>query len=353
MKKKLIILVGFCCALVVLHGQESKTGFTGEMGKTMLKEFAATKEGRVMVLAGVASAFRESAIKDPKNAVEFHFTKEMNGKWLREINLDLPVQQQSDFFTGAILLPGPQNASGGIVGLYNPWWDAILLLRFLSAGGDDAARSAIVVDEYHFLSGETFRGEMSGEAVKTHTVVPERDPLSVELWRVCAATRKVFQGYFPVEASTTWGQCRDIISSFNNEQEMRRIQVRSVLRLQHMAGLGKNLRDAGFASVLTRLARTGNKYELYKYFRVKETRPLLQTLSELPAALRKDFVPYCYIPTKSATLFVLVNLKMPRLYVTVSLLAEPTADTSSLEWYDLAQCDDLLGAWNNRKEVVK
>ena len=48
---------------------------------------------------------------------------------------------------------------------------------------------------------------------------------------------------------------------------------------------------------------------------------------------------------------MLVNTKVPRLYVTVSLMKEITAKTSSMEWYDLLQTDELLSAWNGRKEV--
>ena len=51
------------------------------------------------------------------------------------------------------------------------------------------------------------------------------------------------------------------------------------------------------------------------------------------------------------SLYVLVNTKVPRLYVTVSLMKEVTAKTSSMEWYDLLQTDELLSAWNGRKEV--
>ncbi len=353
MKKQGLLLLGLCVLFVCPGGQSEEKFSSYEQGKMMLEKFASTQAERVTVLGGVASAFRESAIENPEGAVRFFFTESASQKWHGLIDADFAQQQQSDFFVGAISLSGSQNAGGGIVGLYNPWWDTILLLKLGATGGDDKVRSAIGVGEFLFVSGETFRGASAAASIETQTVVPEKDPLSVELWRVCSSTRHLFETYFPYDSKPSWGKFGESLLSRDMKREMERILTRSVLRLQHSVGLLKNSRAAGIAAVLTRLARNGNLYELYKHFRLKETRPLLQTFAELPEMFRKDFTPYCYIPTKEATLYVLVNKKVPRLYVTVSLLANPTAATSSMEWYDLAQCDELLAAWNNRKEVGK
>ena len=52
-------------------------------------------------------------------------------------------------------------------------------------------------------------------------------------------------------------------------------------------------------------------------------------------------------------LYVLVNKDAPTLYITVSLMTDVKAETSSMEWYSLTLSDELLAAWNNRKEVAK
>ena len=353
MKTHALMLLGLGIMFVCMGGQHEYERDTYNQGKMMLEKMATSTEERVTVLAGVASALRESAIENPAKAVRFFFTASAGRKWHARVDPDFAVQQQTDFFTGAILLFGSQNQCGGIAGLYNPWWDAILLLKLETIGGDDDSRSSIGVSEFHFVSGEMFRGESDAEGVGTRTVVPGKDPLSVELWRVCSSTRSAFESYFPCELKPGWGKFARVLLSRDMKREMERIQTRSVLRLQHCAGLLANSRDAGIAAVLTRLARRGNLYELYKHFRMKESRPLLRTFAELPEMFRNDFTPYCYLPAKDATLYVLVNKKVPRLYVTVSLPANPTAATSSMEWYDLMQCDELLAAWNNRKEVAK
>lgn len=352
MKKQVLLLMGVGTMLSCSCTLAETTG-SYEMGKKMFEKFAATKEERITALSGVVSAFRESAIESPKKAIDFYLSDAAKHKWKMLVDAEFAEQQQSDFFTGAIMLSGSQSLRGGIVGLYNPWWDAILLLKCDATGDNGASRAAICVNELYFVSGETFRGEKGATSVGTRTVVPEKDPLSVELWRVCSATRRSFETCFPVDSEPTWRKCAAMLMGLDMKREMERIQTRSVLRLQHSVGLLKNSRDAGIAAVLTRLARNGNLYELYKHFRLKETRPLLQTFAEIPEMFRRDFTPYCYVPTKKATLYVLVNKKMPRLYVTVSLLSNPTAETSSMEWYDLTQCDELLSVWDNRKEVVK
>lgn len=353
MKTQGLMLLGLGVMFACPGGQGEGELGSYNQGKRMLEKFATTAEEQVTALAGVASAFRESAMEDPEKAVRFFFAESASQKWHAHVDPDFAVQQQSDFFTGSISLSGSQNPGGGIVGLYNPWWDTILLLKLEATGGDDKIRSAVGVSEFHLVSGETFRGEPDTEGVGTRTIVPEKDPLSVELWRVCSSTRSMFESYFPCESKPSWGKFGKVLLSRDTKREMERIQTRSVLRLQHSVGLLNNSRDAGIAAVLTRLARNGNLYELYKHFRLKESRPLLQTFAELPEMFRKDFTPYCYLPKKEATLYVLVNKKVPRLYVTVSLLANPTAATSSMEWYDLTQSDELLAAWNNRKEVAK
>lgn len=340
-------------ALVAMQANGQQVGLddSAGRGRKMLNTFVTDDAGRLAVLTGVAQAFRDSALENPAQAVRYHFSPDAERKWKMDIASEMIDRQQSDFFTGAIMLPGSQDKGGGIVGLYNPWWDGILLLRL--DGNGSADRSEIRVGEFHFLSGETFRGESSSDAVKTLTVVPEKDPLSVELWRVTSATRRAFATAFPDAEPPTWRKCASMLMKLDKRREMERIQARSTLRLQHTLGLMKNARDAGIAEVLTRLVRTGNLYELYKHFREKTARPLLQTFAQMPEMFRKDFAVYGYVPAKNGTLFVLVNKKVPRLYATVSLAPNPTALTSSMEWYDLVQCDELLAAWNGRKEASK
>ena len=326
-------------------------------GKFMLTEFATNAQERVTVLGSVAASFRESALEKPTAAIEYYFSESARSSWRIKIDSEMIAQQQSDFFLGSILLAGSQNEKGGIVGLYNPWWDGILLLQLDGNGkGDDndAKHSSVQIAKYYFLSGETFRDEPPSKEIATKTVVPQTDPMSVELWRVCAGTRKAFLDKFPLETNPSWDGCREMLMGLDHRREMERLQTRSALRMQHYLGHLKNKKSVGIGAYLQNLLREGSDLKLRQHFQEEHTQVLLNSFRELPKEFRKDFFRYCYLPTKDGTLYVFINKKMPRLYATVTMQTmPPTAKTTSLEWYDLIQCDELLNVWNSRKEVAK
>ena len=322
------------------------------------KELTADAQSRVVTCASIASSFREAAMEEPAAAIDYFMDDKAKSRWNVKIATEMSVQQLTDFFTAASTLSGPADKRAGVVGLYNPWWDALLLLKITSNPGANFDDAPLKISDYVFLSGETFRGEKADGVTRCVTVVPEADPLSVELWRVTSGTRRKFAEMFPAEGEV--GSAVKRLSEFclslddeSKGKEMERIQTRSALRLQHAVSLLKNSRDTGLASFITRLARKGNLYRLYEHFREPNSRPLLKPFSELPETMRKGFTPYCYIPTERATLYVLVNKDMPTLYVTVTLMKDIKAETSSFEWYYLSQADELLAAWNSRKEVAK
>lgn len=351
-----VLTTTLCMAAQVGFCQPQNISTEGK-GKFMLTEFATNAQERVTVLASVAASLRESAIAAPTNAIAYYFSEMARGNWKIKIDSEMIAQQQSDFFLGAIMLAGSQNEKGGIVGLYNPWWDGILLMQFDGngkGGENDAKHSSIQVSKYYLLSGETFRGEQPSKEIATKTVVPQTDPMSVELWRVCAGTRKAFLDKFPLAASPSWDACRAMLMGVNQRLEMERLQTRSALRMQHYLGHLKNKKSVWIGAYLQNLLREGSDLKLRQHFQEEHTQVLLNSFRELPKEFRKDFFRYGCLPTKDGTLYVYINKKMPRLYATVTMLkTPPTAKTTSLEWYDLIQCDELLNAWNNRKEVAK
>ena len=325
------------------------------MAKDVSALFTADKQTQVVGCASVVSSFREMAMQDPSAAVGYFMSDDAASRWNKTLKIDMSIQQITDFFTGASVLSGGVGKKGCVVGLYNPWWDAILILNMASESDADFDSSPFKITDFALLSGETFRGEMDEEDVRCRTVVPDEDPLSVELWRVTSRTQRTFSDKFSLEKDNTIarGRLAKLRLNMDKEKEMERLQTRSALRLQHSLSLLRNARDTGLASFITRLARKGSLFRLYTYFREPNSRPLLKTFSELPESARKGFTPYCYIPTDRATLYVLVNKDIPTLYVTVTLMKDIKSETSSFEWYYLTQADELLAAWNNRKEVAK
>lgn len=343
-----------CVAMLSIAGNKGVEKTPMQHG--ILDELKKTPEERLTVAGGVVESFREAAMEDPAAAVEYFFTKRAREMWKVRITSELLTQQLTDFFTGAIVLDGPADNRKTVECLYNPWWDTLLVLKQerVEISSDN---SPFQIAQFVLMSGETFRGESDvGNVLKCVTVVPGEDPLSVEIWRVVSGTRKRFMQLLPLEnanAATAWSKIAAIQLKVDDVTEMKRIQTRSLLRLQHSVSLLKNAKDTGIAATLTRLVRKGTLYQLYSHFREPNSRSLLQSFSEVPEMFRKSFTPYCYIPTSKATLYVFVNKDVPRLFVTVTIAPTPTALTSSMEWYDLLQADELLSAWNNRKAVAK
>lgn len=320
-------------------------GFAGGDIKTRTSSYAA-----------LLSAFRDSAAKNPENAAEYWFSMSARLKWNNSVVANTTAMQLTDFFTGGIMLCGGSGSGrvGAVAGIYNPWWDAMLLVKMNVVESGTWTGPSAQIKEFHFLSGETFRGEVPTDTpASIRTVVPEGDPLAVELWRVASGTRKRFEKLFPLDGKPSWGRAAALIASLDDTKEMERIQTRAGVRLKLMLEFVKNTRDVGIAAQIVELIRHGSHYRLCDHFREPASRPLLKTLSEMPEMFRKDFIPYGRVATAEATLYLFVNPKVPRLFATVTLPRDRKKTPPSLEWYDLLQSDELLAAWNNRKGVAK
>ena len=344
------LAVALCSAEGVL---EEETGMRLPNAKGVLEELKADAEGRTLLYAGIVTALREVASDKPGQAVDFYFSDKAKQKWKLDIVPELDAIALADFFTAGILLSGPQDKSAGVVGVYNPWWDVILLLK-LSPKEKGAEQSPHVeVVDFHLFSGETFRDEPVEKEetdIRRATVVPESDPISVEVWRVTSATRKRFETVLPLEGAVTFSKLNKTIGNLVKKREMDRIAVRAGLRLKLTLQLLKNGKAMGHAMLVKKMARNGNVLQLYSFFKEPGSRDMLRTFSELPEMFRKDFEVYGYVPTKAGTLYVAVNKKFSRLYVTATIPADVPKTPASFEWYDLTQADALLSAWDDRTE---
>lgn len=305
---------------------------------------------RTLLFTGVADIFRCHAASNTASAVSAMFSDSAKSAWNASVASEIGEMQLGDFFTGAVEFSGHSVSSGeSIVGLYNPWWDAILVMRIRLRD------ETVSICEWHFLSGETFRGEsVAGDVPRTLTVVPDKDPLAVEIWRVLSGTRRRFVELFPVEgARASWGRFASTLLSVDRRVEMERIQVRSGLRLRLRVALMQNAHDGGMAELVKPIVRKASLFQLYRHFRKLGPRKLLEPFSKLPSQIRNGFDVYGYVGTKDNVLYVYVNKAFPRYFVTVSIVRDNTEPlTSSLEWYDLMQADDLLDVWNSRNEEV-
>ena len=167
--------------------------------------------------------------------------------------------------------------------------------------------------------------------------------------------RSRFEAAFPLDGPVSYGTFASTLATLDSSLEMKRIIARGALRLKFAQMLLKNGKDAFTATTLANLVRTGGHYQLFTYFQDKECFKMLRTLSEMPEVFRRDFMPYGYVPTEAGTQYLFVNRKVSRLYATAAVPVGVGKDKpASLEWFDLAQADELLKTWENaRKEVSK
>lgn len=264
---------------------------------------------------------------------------------------EFPPEQLADFFAGANVLVGPVSrnpispdsntaAWSGVIGLYNPWWDAFLVLRL-----NDILR----IDRLAFYGGEAFRGEASGRTSATSTVVPVEEPLSRTLLRAQTKVVARFRELYPGEAAAD--EVR--IPSRGVSRDLAAVKSRAALRERLMRGFLASS-DGGITGVSAvagkaqDVFRHGDANRLRRFFADPARHAFCDAFAELPADLREGFGLYGYVPAKEGTLFVFLNPAMPRIYATVSFPAgrEEDADAGNVvfEWFDLAQAGEITQA---------
>ncbi len=301
------------------------------------------------------------------------FEETAANRWREEVSpvvegaspVKFSAEQLSDFFVAAEVFLGPFNDKGAVIAYYNPWWDAILLTRTVVKNGlpePDAEDSAKAprIEEFEWLSGETFRGETPPpDLAKTCilTVVPEADPISVEVWRRQRATLDRFNNVYgdePVIQELRLNLRRIAPGGVDRVVELNRIQVRAGLRLKLLSLQMKSEEAVGVAKRVTDLLRSSSVVMFKRHFTSPDHEFFCETFTQLNRRVfRKGFVPYGYVPTSEGALYVFVNAHLPRLYATVSMpkgLVDNATDKPAIfEWYDLDQATEHLVAWEEDK----
>lgn len=261
-----------------------------------------------------------------------------------------------DFFMGAGMHIGPSDADSCVCAMYNPWWDAILLLELSGEPkpGQGFEKQAKVV-KLKFVGGEVFRGEAVGGRPSVLTVVPDKNPLSLEIWRVEARTLARFRELCPQAGRIRFPRG---FGTGAGELGWESVQARAALRLKLLGEFAK-LDDYGrkqgssklvlVAAKMQEALRNSDARMLRRHFPDQAHAFFCDTFAGLPGNIRKGFGLYGYIPSREGTLFIFLSPSMPRVYATVSFPRnrenDPKAGSVIFEWYDLAKAPELLKAW--------
>lgn len=289
-----------------------------------------------------AGALRMASAKDATAFAKFlSESYQSDGEAVRkawgDIAAEFSTAQLRDFFAGANILAGPvsrqngKTAWAGVMGLYNPWWDAILLMRL----GDD-----LRIDRMALLGGEAFRLETG--AASASTVIPNGEPLSLALIRIQSQTATRFRELYP-DGADAWAVR---IPPRGVPRDLAAAKERAVLRQRLM---GEFLGNAGIAAVAAKMRdalRDADAAGLKRLFADSARAAFCDSFSQFPSGIREDFGLYGYLPAENGTLFVFLNPTVPNVYATVFFPKnrenEPKAGEVVFEWFDLAQADAVV-----------
>jgi len=333
-RTKRILLAALCIGLLPLTSlaeEAAKPEASGKEAKPVSQE---TVNG-VKVLY-TAAALREIACKDTATAVKAFFSPRGEMRWKR-VSDEFSAEQLSDFFMGSIILGGKDEKFSA---LYNPFWDTILLLN--STGLPDIPK----VERFALVSGCKFRGEPYAEnPADVEGTVPKAKPYVVDLWNVCARTKKHYANVYAPKASEELTRLMGA-----DAKDIERIQIRSAIRLKLLLKyLGNKSMQRESRRIATYLA-AGNEEKMVPYFKDGGAF-FIPHFVRLDPKLRENFIPYCFFPGKEATLFVFFNSALPRIIATVTIPRK--SFTRIFEWYDLMASEELMAAWENSSKEVK
>lgn len=279
---------------------------------------------------GTVTEFHRTAIGEPDVAVQKFFEDRCLRRWKQRM-VALKKVQLVDFFVGAMEITGSYDNASAVSALYNPFWDAILLLELkLPENGGHA-----VITKYAMLAGETFRGETPGKyPFKT---VGSRGPLFIELATVFSKTAEQFDKTFPQKASPSLGE----YAISNLEDELKLFGRRSIMRLKFTNDMLTDKEELKIMKSLQLILQHGSRDSFSKAFWDGTSDNHIRSIMDLPEDVREQFVIYSYFKKPNATVFTYIPLFMPRLVATITIPKEEDK-SPMLEMYDLNVSKEIL-----------
>ncbi len=325
-------------------------------------------------------AFRAYGMEKPEKLPSKFFAPGSTAdlEWKATIEPNFLPETQADFFRGAIPLAGPFSARKMVMGLYNPHWNAILLvevfadlphseeeLRSRQDDEDEAGDGALPdiplpkVTRLRFMSGEAFLGEDPDEP-DFSTVLPggggrgayPDEPFSVGLWRAQVKVMRRFDALYPAQEDAEPKLKGASLFGPERDRDLERLIARVAVRLKCLEGMHLDPERRAVAERMEQVLQLGLRSQMKRYFANPLHDAFVSTYAGLPREFKRGFRAYGCVANGEGTLYLLVNRDFPRLYATVSVprgrLENPDAGTVDFEWYDLDQAEKLLKVWEGR-----
>jgi len=288
----------------------------------------------------------------PEVAVKALFTDDAARKWYAITKDNFSEEQLRDFFCGVFILRGPVSKDGSIAGLYNPWWDTILITEsyqsVVATGGETGKIRK--VGDFVFMSGAAFREDKDADAAVAEKLAsPDGSPSKLVL-ELTARTQKKFDAMYgkiktPLlldhPAANTASSKKQVISCAAVRLKMTQTLLNNKVRYEDAWSVAKVL-------------RTGDRDMFDLIFPSEFGTMMSRTFCRLPKVIREDFEPYGYYPDKKggkARVYVFINTAFPRLFAVASLGLG--SDNNTFEWYDFYRSDELVQAFEKAEREEK
>lgn len=310
-------------------------------------------------------AFRKCGMETPEKLPKLFLEPGSTAalEWKAVIEPNFLPETQADFVRGAIPLAGPYSSRKMVMGLYNPYWNAILLFQVSgelphSEEEWDGMRMP-KASSLRFMSGEAFCGEHPDEP-DFSTVLPggagygafPDEPLSPGIWRAQAKVVRRFNALYPAQLDDDPRLKASALGEIDTGRDMEMLISRIAVRLKGLEGMHLTPERRAVAERLELVLQLGLRSQMKRYFANPLDDTFVTAFSNLPKPMKRGFRAYGCVASGEGTLYLFVNQEMPRLYATVTVpkgrLENPDAGTPDFEWYDLDQAEELLKVWEER-----
>ena len=235
-----------------------------------------------------------------------------------------------DFFTGAILLPGAAEADHAISGLYNPWWDALLLVELRP----NQEREPRIV-ELELTSGEMLRDDKSaGDGIETVFGL-ESHPVTNWMGLMSRSVKAFDDKYSETSCLAKY----PLLNMKTDETALTQIQYRTVWRLAQLDLLLKNHGVREEMLGLVSLLRTATAEQFATLFPGEAAREYFALLEKLGPQFRQSITAYGYWGKEEERQYCFVCADNPRIVLMVYVHVGRGGD---FEWFDLSESEKYL-----------
>ncbi|MDX9867897.1 MAG: hypothetical protein RBT78_08220 [Kiritimatiellia bacterium] len=324
------------------RGADNTGGKASDSGPTAEQAGAGITHGLTVNL------FRLHAASDVDGAVKKWGDDAFQAKWTRDVREVFNEHETialKDFFTSAVVWVGGMKGLHGIVALYSPWSDALLVLeQRVEAGPAPKA----VLSGFRFISGESLRGVAAITPAGSFSLHPLREPLTVAVSRLYAPSVAAFTRLYPPAGAPELlpAVLRDRIDSPVGELIL--IKTRLVLRLKMFQDYLSDENKGWMiqSGVLIRALAAGDPAALRAFLSEKQSPSILETACALQPEIRKTFTPVYFSKAKDSVIMGLVNPAAPRWYIEAEFLgAEPAARIGRIQVMDVETSAKALALW--------